>query len=233
MKAVSGRLRGLGTRPHFPYTRRWQAGRGPHGRPAGIESPMLSRLRRPVTALITAALVWSHLDPALACTGISLRGADGAVIVGRTVEWALSDAQHNRLMIVPRGTIMRRLCWASLRAHSTVRPTMTAPSAPRSEMPVQASAGSRCDQTSAAVISAVTGRRRRLSIGDSIPAGLPCGPRPACQRLVYGKWGRVPRPRRRPETAFTRQTVETRAGNRPAWAPQASTGCSSGDCLRA
>lgn len=64
---------------------------------------MLSRLRRPVTALLTAVLVWSHLDPALACTGISLRGADGAVIVGRTVEWALSDAQHNRLMIVPRG----------------------------------------------------------------------------------------------------------------------------------
>lgn len=38
-----------------------------------------------------------------ACTGISLRSADGAVIAGRTVEWALSDAQHYRMAIFPRG----------------------------------------------------------------------------------------------------------------------------------
>jgi choloylglycine hydrolase len=37
-----------------------------------------------------------------ACTGISLKSADGAVVVARTVEWALSDAQHNRIMVVPR-----------------------------------------------------------------------------------------------------------------------------------
>jgi len=64
---------------------------------------MLTRLRRPVTVLLTIVLVWAHLDPTQACTGISLKSTDGAVIVGRTVEWALSDAQHNRIMVVPRG----------------------------------------------------------------------------------------------------------------------------------
>ena len=39
----------------------------------------------------------------LACTGISLRAHDGAVIAARTVEWALSDAQHDQFVISPRG----------------------------------------------------------------------------------------------------------------------------------
>jgi len=64
---------------------------------------MVTRLRRPITAVLTAAFVCSLLDPTQACTGISLRAVDGSVIVARTVEWALSDAQHNRIMIVPRG----------------------------------------------------------------------------------------------------------------------------------
>ena len=46
-------------------------------------------------------------NPALACTGISLQSADGAVVVARTVEWALSDAQHNKIMIVPRDKLFR------------------------------------------------------------------------------------------------------------------------------
>lgn len=37
-----------------------------------------------------------------ACTGITLRAADGAVVVARTVEWALNDAQHNKILVVPR-----------------------------------------------------------------------------------------------------------------------------------
>ncbi len=37
-----------------------------------------------------------------ACTGITLRSSDGGVVVSRTVEWALSDAQHNKILIVPR-----------------------------------------------------------------------------------------------------------------------------------
>lgn len=36
------------------------------------------------------------------CTGITLKSADGGVVVSRTVEWALSDAQHNKILIVPR-----------------------------------------------------------------------------------------------------------------------------------
>ena len=40
--------------------------------------------------------------PVVACTGISLRSADGGVVVARTVEWALGDAQHDRLALFPR-----------------------------------------------------------------------------------------------------------------------------------
>jgi choloylglycine hydrolase len=39
---------------------------------------------------------------AYSCTGITLHSEDGGVVVGRTVEWALSDAQHNQILIVPR-----------------------------------------------------------------------------------------------------------------------------------
>jgi choloylglycine hydrolase len=45
--------------------------------------------------------------PASACTGISLRSADGGVIVARTVEWALGDAKHNQVVIFPRGKVFR------------------------------------------------------------------------------------------------------------------------------
>ncbi len=47
--------------------------------------------------------------PALACTGISLRSVDQGVVVGRTVEWALSDARHNRLAVIPRGKAFQAL----------------------------------------------------------------------------------------------------------------------------
>ncbi|MFN8943265.1 MAG: linear amide C-N hydrolase [Pseudobdellovibrionaceae bacterium] len=40
---------------------------------------------------------------AFSCTGISLKAKDGTVVVARTVEWALSDAQHDRLVVIPRG----------------------------------------------------------------------------------------------------------------------------------
>lgn len=38
-----------------------------------------------------------------ACTGISLQAKDGTVVVARTVEWALSDATHDRVVVFPRG----------------------------------------------------------------------------------------------------------------------------------
>jgi len=37
------------------------------------------------------------------CTGISLKSSDGATIVARTVEWALSDAHHDRVGVFGRG----------------------------------------------------------------------------------------------------------------------------------
>jgi choloylglycine hydrolase len=37
------------------------------------------------------------------CTGITLTAQNGNVVVARTVEWALSDASHERILIVPRG----------------------------------------------------------------------------------------------------------------------------------
>jgi len=43
----------------------------------------------------------------LACTGISLNGEDGGVVVARTVEWALGDAKHNQILIIPRGKVFR------------------------------------------------------------------------------------------------------------------------------
>jgi choloylglycine hydrolase len=36
------------------------------------------------------------------CTGITLKSNDGGVVVARTVEWALNDAQHNKILVVPR-----------------------------------------------------------------------------------------------------------------------------------
>lgn len=45
--------------------------------------------------------------PAEACTGITLKSADGGVVVARTVEWALNDAQHNKILVVPRNKAFR------------------------------------------------------------------------------------------------------------------------------
>ena len=36
------------------------------------------------------------------CTGITLTSKDGGVVVARTVEWALNDAQHNQILVLPR-----------------------------------------------------------------------------------------------------------------------------------
>lgn len=54
-------------------------------------------------AIATFALLGLMATPYVhACTGITLRSADGGVVVSRTVEWALNDAQHNRILVVPR-----------------------------------------------------------------------------------------------------------------------------------
>lgn len=51
--------------------------------------------------VIVVCSAWSFETSA--CTGISLRAKDGTVVVGRTVEWALGDATHDRLIVIPRG----------------------------------------------------------------------------------------------------------------------------------
>jgi choloylglycine hydrolase len=43
------------------------------------------------------------VSQSLACTGISLRAGDGAVVAARTVEWALGQADHDKLVVSPRG----------------------------------------------------------------------------------------------------------------------------------
>ncbi len=53
--------------------------------------------------LMTCLVVATATYNVYACTGISLRAEDGTAVVARTVEWALSDATHDRVVVVPRG----------------------------------------------------------------------------------------------------------------------------------
>ncbi|MFN9788785.1 MAG: linear amide C-N hydrolase, partial [Pirellulaceae bacterium] len=41
-------------------------------------------------------------ERARACTGITLRAKDGAVVFGRTLEWGAFDL-NSRLVVIPRG----------------------------------------------------------------------------------------------------------------------------------
>ena len=50
--------------------------------------------------LLLALLLITH--SIFPCTGITLKSKDGGIVVARTVEWALSDAQHNQILVVPR-----------------------------------------------------------------------------------------------------------------------------------
>jgi choloylglycine hydrolase len=59
--------------------------------------------------MLCGALLLAARPPVDACTGISLASADGAAIVGRTVEWALSDAGHYRIAVFPRTQAYRAL----------------------------------------------------------------------------------------------------------------------------
>ncbi len=60
-------------------------------------------MKKTLNKFIASLLALIMLSPsAYPCTGITLKSADGAVVVSRTVEWALNDAQHNQILIVPR-----------------------------------------------------------------------------------------------------------------------------------
>jgi choloylglycine hydrolase len=56
-----------------------------------------------VRTLIAAAGICSLLvNAATACTGLTLKAKDGAVVFGRTLEWGSFDL-HSRVVVVPRG----------------------------------------------------------------------------------------------------------------------------------
>ena len=58
------------------------------------------------TAVLTTAAtlgLWA-MNPAEACTGISLRSKDGAKVIGRTMEWG-GFYMESHLMVVPRGYV--------------------------------------------------------------------------------------------------------------------------------
>lgn len=53
-----------------------------------------------ISSVLLFFLSWTSIVGA--CTGISLTSSDGGVVVARTVEWALGDATHDRLVLFPR-----------------------------------------------------------------------------------------------------------------------------------
>ena len=59
-------------------------------------------MRKSIIASATALLLAAATTKATACTGITLRSADGACIPARTIEWGGSDLK-SRYVIVPRG----------------------------------------------------------------------------------------------------------------------------------
>ena len=65
------------------------------------KSPIMNK--RTIRTLIAAVVSVSMLsNTALACTGLTLRAQDGAVVFGRTLEWGSFDL-HSRVVILPRG----------------------------------------------------------------------------------------------------------------------------------
>ncbi|MEM8885355.1 MAG: choloylglycine hydrolase family protein [Planctomycetota bacterium] len=63
---------------------------------------MLFRRRFAIHLTIVLAALFAAQPPALACTGLTLRAQDGAVVFGRSMEWGTFDLR-SRVVIVPRG----------------------------------------------------------------------------------------------------------------------------------
>lgn len=59
-------------------------------------------MKTPPLLSLILALAFCHAAPSQACTGITLKSKDGAVVFGRTMEWGSFDL-HSRLVVVPRG----------------------------------------------------------------------------------------------------------------------------------
>src|SRR5258708_1446259 len=62
---------------------------------------MLSFRRRTLIVTALVMIAWASHE-SRACTGITLKAKDGAVVYGRTMEWGTFDLK-SRLVIVPRG----------------------------------------------------------------------------------------------------------------------------------
>lgn len=60
---------------------------------------MTKRLKKIIALYFAFLMISTSVYP---CTGITLKSNDGGVVVARTVEWALNDAQHNKILVVPR-----------------------------------------------------------------------------------------------------------------------------------
>lgn len=60
---------------------------------------MKKDIKKMAAILIAIVFISTNVYP---CTGITLKSKDGGVVVSRTVEWALNDAQHNKILVVPR-----------------------------------------------------------------------------------------------------------------------------------
>jgi choloylglycine hydrolase len=60
-----------------------------------------------LSAFILTLFLFAPPYSSQACTGITLKSKDGGIVVARTVEWALNDAQHNKILVVPRNKSFR------------------------------------------------------------------------------------------------------------------------------
>lgn len=65
--------------------------------------PLKKKMKKKFKKIVAINLAFLMLSSSVyPCTGITLKSNDGGFVVARTVEWALNDAQHNKILVVPR-----------------------------------------------------------------------------------------------------------------------------------
>ena len=65
-------------------------------------------VRKQTTSIAAVAICSLLANAATACTGLTLKAQDGAVVFGRTLEWGSFDL-YSRVVIVPRGHAFKTL----------------------------------------------------------------------------------------------------------------------------
>ena len=63
------------------------------------QTQMKNKFKKIIAFTLALLMMSSSVYP---CTGITLKSKDGGFVVARTVEWALNDAQHNQILVMPR-----------------------------------------------------------------------------------------------------------------------------------